>query len=164
MDDSFFDFQLNGRAYRLPCGFEKLAKEGWVINKSPVQSLHNLTDELAPKTYSLMQELERGNGAKIQGGFFNHLTRRVTAEQATLVRLIATKSAQTNGTDFLLSGFIGIGSSKAEVMEVFGEPSEEFRYSGWAEWRYGYNYREGIRFTIDSQSDLVTKIGLTKFR
>ena len=160
LSDDLYSFQLmlNGEIFTLPFAFEELYERGW--------SNDNIDDQtLNPNTRTLSDRIHNGE-QEISVAFIN-TGENVLALRYTNVGRISISQRQLdsfrNDAEVIFPGGITIGSTEEEVIALHGEPSEYRETALARELSYYLDIYDGIRISIDIDTNLVSEMTMTNF-
>ena len=147
-----FTFELDGKTYALPTSFAEFAADGWQIQSDPV--FGGKEKRLNPDAFST-NTIQKGD-YQVSLSFTNTNKDAQALPQCQVYAIHLYEFHGENPVSLIFPGGITKGSSKKELLKLYGEPSEITKYNLDSVYEYSLDYFATLSLGIDNSTGLIT--------
>ena len=151
-----FQFSLNGQAYQLPLPVSIFLEDGWELEDSDTL--------LTPNSYTFSQKLSK-DGMAISVQILNAGIDVLPASQCLIGEIsIEAEDVEKGNMTFALAGGITFGSTKEEVIDLYGTPKDApYVGSLYEKVTYSTDIYEDMDLYYDLENQRVIEMELRSF-
>ena len=146
-DDLYsFTIKINGVIYSLPIPFSELVENGWIAEDIE-------EEELLPERRSSYFSVHNQEGYSFRAQFINNTLDVISLEESEVMTIDTSSFHGFEDADFVLPGGITKDSSREDIIEAYGKPTEQWERPMGNFIQYGRQGGSSVRFKFDLRTD-----------